>query len=640
MKLPRGVAIFILLGVGVLLFVWMYLHAESYNLTLIDQKRTAVEEDAWIQRMVLLLAALLTMLPFTQKPIAAGFNFLRHPSDRARRRTALLVLLLSGPVLYGLGAARGRLGLPIWHDENMYRMQTTFLMHGKLALPGLPIASKEVPHPDPALADHFDTPYVFVRGVFVRSVYAPVYFPGTALLHVPAAMINLPYWFTPMLIASISLMLLYLIVTELVDGLAGIMAVLLMMSLLTFRWLALVEMSHGSGMMWGLAAMWAWLSWRRSHRIGWVILAGAAGGFYAITRPLDAVCILAPIAIAWTCDLRRMSWRTKLATVVVSLAAAAPFLALQLAFDRAVTGNALKSPLDVYNQIYFNVKSIGLQEIDPNFRPPTPVPQIHTLYRNFDMPFIRGFTTVRQALGQWLGNRVPLTWGSTMPTLILVVLLPVALLGLSDSRKWVLWSMSWCYLAGSGFFYIFVPQYTMAAAPAVIFAVVLGASVIQRQWPAERFASVFLPLCVLFFALELLAVNQQNFFEPIPEDGASPGNVSRVNYLDIPAKVKKPALVFVRFAPDEKAWEEPVYNWDVLNPDDAPIIRVHDLGLHRNLELLRYYEKRRPELHVYSFDRKPPRLKDLGELKKAIEIATLTTIRRGLRSVDPFSRLP
>ena len=60
----------------------------------------------------------------------------------------------------------------------MYRMQTTFLAHGKFCMPGLP------------LPDFFDSPYIFVRGI-----YAPVYFPGTALLHVcQAALLHLPYW--------------------------------------------------------------------------------------------------------------------------------------------------------------------------------------------------------------------------------------------------------------------------------------------------------------------------------------------------------------------------------------------------------------------------------------------------------------
>jgi hypothetical protein len=654
----RKFSILTLLALGTGLFALMSLNAGMYNLSLVDQKQFAIDDDAWIQRIVLFAAVILALIPMTRRGIAAAFAFLRRPSATVRRRTAWLIALLSGPLLYGLGAARRRLGLPIWHDENMYRMQTNFLAHGKFCLPGLPIQTPGSPQLDPAtahrLADFFDSPYIFVH-----DVYAPVYFPGTALLHVPAAWMHLPYWLTPMIIAAISLTVLYLIVTELIDGLAGLLAVLLMISLLTFRWLALVEMSHAAGMLWGLVALWAWLRWRReagemgrqgdkgtggqgdaeimiprvslSHgllvspspvpREVWVILAGVAAGFYAITRPLDAICVLAPVALAWIWDFRQLKWRPALATIVIALVSAAPLLALQLMFDRAITGHALETPLDRYNRIYFNVPSLGLQTYDPTFRPPTPVRQIQKVYDTLDRPQIMAFTSAKAAAWQWLTLRLPLTLGSTTPTLFMMILLPAALAGLTDRRRWVLWSMSWCYLIGAGFFYIFAAQYTIAAAPAVIFAVVLAVSVIHRAWPASGVASVFVPLAVMLLAVEYIAINQQDFFEPIPAaSSAGPsslGWVSRFNYRNIPAGVEQPALVFFRFSPDEKPYEEPVYNWDVLNPDEAPIIRVHDLGPIRNLELLTYYQRTQPDRHVYLFDRKRLKTYDLGKVEEA-----------------------
>lgn len=610
----RNGLILALLGVGAALFLVMVPRAQEYNLSLVGRGYSTVAHqdltkrvafflaETWIERLVLLFAVILTFLTVTRKAIAALFGRLRRASAPQRRWTALAVALLSGPLLYGLGAARGRLMLPIWHDENMYRLQTTFLAHGKFCMPGLP------------LPEFFDSPYVLVH-----RVYAPTYFPGTAMLHVPAAGLHLPYWLTPLIIAVISLTLLYLIVSELIDGLAGLLAVLLMISLVSFRWLALVEMSHAAGMMWGLVGLWAWLAWRRSHRIGWTILAGAAAGFYLITRPLDALCVLTPVAIAWSWDLRKVSRRAVIATLVTLLAAAAPLLAVQLAFDRAVTGNAFEMPLDKYNRTYLNAKSIGLQQFDPAFRPPTPVPQLLELYCHFHVPKILSFTTLKLAAQEWIQTRVPLTLGAALPALLLLILLPVAVVGLSDARRWVLWSMSWCYLIGAGFFYVFLPHYTIAAAPAVIFAVVLAVSVIQRAWPASSAANVFLPLGVLFLAIEYIGVNQQNFFEPIPipHDPRSHGWVSQYNYRQIPSEVHKPALVFYRFGPGEEAWEEPVYNWDVLNPDDAPIIRAHDLGPFRDLALLAYYLQKQPGRHVYLFDRQSLMTYDLGGLHEA-----------------------
>ena len=47
---------------------------------------------------------------------------------------------------------------------------------------------------------------------------------------------------------------------------------------------------------------------------------------------------------------------------------------------------------------------------------------------------------------------------------------------------------------------------------------------------------------------------------------------------------------------------EPVYNTSVAWPDDAPIVRAHDLGS-RNIELIRYYAEHQPQRTFYLFDR-------------------------------------
>ena len=189
MKSPdRSIAIFGLLIAGVAIYIPFYVHRGQYDLSLCGMLPNVVDDRQWYERIAIGLAAVLTVIPFSRRHIAAGLVFLRRPSPIVRRQIATIIAVFSGPILYGLGMAQDRLLLPIWHDENMYRLQTTFLAHGKLAQPGLP------------LPEFFESPYVFVRGV-----YAPVYFPGTALLHVPAALMHLPYWLTPLFIAVISL---------------------------------------------------------------------------------------------------------------------------------------------------------------------------------------------------------------------------------------------------------------------------------------------------------------------------------------------------------------------------------------------------------------------------------------------------
>ena len=54
-----------------------------------------------------------------------------------------------------------------------------------------------------------------------------------------------------------------------------------------------------------------------------------------------------------------------------------------------------------------------------------------------------------------------------------------------------------------------------------------------------------------------------------------------------------------------------MYNTDVASPDDAPLIRAHDLGP-RNIELFRYYATRAPDRMIYRFSRKTGQLDTLG----------------------------
>jgi hypothetical protein len=55
-------------------------------------------------------------------------------------------------------------------------------------------------------------------------------------------------------------------------------------------------------------------------------------------------------------------------------------------------------------------------------------------------------------------------------------------------------------------------------------------------------------------------------------------------------------------ANDSDPHVEPVYNADVAWPDDAPVIRAHDLGV-RNRALFAYYGRVAPDRRVYRYDR-------------------------------------
>jgi hypothetical protein len=72
------------------------------------------------------------------------------------------------------------------------------------------------------------------------------------------------------------------------------------------------------------------------------------------------------------------------------------------------------------------------------------------------------------------------------------------------------------------------------------------------------------------------------------------------------------AIVIVRYSASVSPEEEVVFNFDVAWPDDARVIRAHDLGDDRNRELYRYYAQRQPRRIVYRFDRADGSMRRLG----------------------------
>src|SRR2546423_7239372 len=128
-------------------------------------------------------------------------EFLRDVPTRRRRWTMLIVFGVAVAYLILTAFYQHRDLIPKFHDEHMHLLQMQMLARGKLWMR---------PHP---LADFFETFHVFVK-----PVYASVYFPGTALLYLPAVWLHLPLWLMPLLVAGAIVALMYRVFTELIDG--------------------------------------------------------------------------------------------------------------------------------------------------------------------------------------------------------------------------------------------------------------------------------------------------------------------------------------------------------------------------------------------------------------------------------------
>src|SRR5262249_31002620 len=139
------------------------------------------------------------------------------------------------------------------------------------------------------------------------------------------------------------------------------------------------------------------------------------------------------------------------------------------------------------------------------------------------------------------------------------------------------------------FYAFFLAHYPITAAPAILLNVLAGAHVVSRTWPRAY------PILRTFLTASLVMLS----ITELPECN----RVIRDEMFDAPHLAQideaiaqlphKPAIVLFRFAPSVTSEEEPVYNTDVINPDDAIVIRAHDLGA-RNIELFNYYSTRAP----------------------------------------------
>ena len=66
------------------------------------------------------------------------------------------------------------------------------------------------------------------------------------------------------------------------------------------------------------------------------------------------------------------------------------------------------------------------------------------------------------------------------------------------------------------------------------------------------------------------------------------------------------------YDPGRNTHEEPVYNAGVAWPDDAAVVRAHDLGPARDAELFAYYAARQPPRFAYRYDERTRTLTPLG----------------------------
>jgi hypothetical protein len=574
------------------------------------------------QLLAAVVAVLIAAFLGTRPATLAAYDRLRQPTPRTRLLCFLSITLLSAVYLYATAKLQNRDLSPILHDEHVYWIQSKTLASGKLWLP------------KHDMAEFFDSFHLITD-----RVYASKYGPGAAIFFAPAALLGLPIWLTPLLLSALAVGLIYLLMTDLFDGAAGWLGALLLLSLGIFRRTSTMAMSQAPELVLILLAMLALVQWRRDRRLRWIAGMGVCLGWGAITRPVDALCVALPLALGVILDLFHRAGRASdtplshagscgtgfprnagnlLKPIALGLAAVTPFLALQFLYNKGVTGRFTQMPWIHYARLYDPYDTMGRARSD--FTSTTP--QKQALIEEFTRPAYEQKhgtprlhrlidLTTRTLTGPELReqNDRQRIYG-TLPSPLLIALLPVGLLALGDRKRWVLWSALPLFLLIYSQYTFFLPHYAVAIAPAVIMSLLAAIPALQSTWPRARWIAP--TAACLIATLCLTALPELN---PSRKDQWFDAPLLR----DVDAKLAglphTPAVVLFKFDPERMIHEEPVYNLQSANPDDAPVIRAHDLGDEANRKIFTYYAARQPTRAFYRYDEATGKLTHLGQAR-------------------------
>jgi hypothetical protein len=570
-------------------------------------------------------------IPYVARRFDRGLQRVRHPSERTRGRTAIAIGLAATAYLIFTGFNQQRDLIPKLHDEYMHLLQMQMLARGKLWMHAHPVA------------DSFESFHIYVK-----PVYAGKYFPGTSLMMAPGVWLGLQFWAIPAIVCGAAVGLLYRVVAELLDGVAGILAALLLLSLTEFRYLSLAAMSHGFMVFWGLMTVWGWLRWRKNPRWWWALMIGVAAGWGAITRPIDAFCYAAPVGVAMLIDLLARSPRVRgdegdkarqsrksrhpvlsrsterggeakavtpspppspayrrgrqlLATLGMIVLGAAPFLALQGILNWGVTGSVLKTADWYHNDLFTPGMSFGFHRSSQTRRPATELPQRIKYYETYTVPAAEAHRP-ELVLRNWVTERFPRLVTYSLPSPMLLFVVPAALLGLVNGRqgRWwlVLGGMLPLFVATYMMFSYLLTHYAVVAAPGMIVIVLVGVRVVEESWP--RWKQHFTTFATLWICM--LSLHGMREFNRLVQDDPYDWETARFN-AKLESLISGRAIVLWHWNDENNPHDEPVFNVQAPWPDDHRVVRAQDRGEAQNQKLFEYYAKVQPDRKVYWVDR-------------------------------------
>jgi hypothetical protein len=510
---------------------------------------------------------------------------LRVDSWLSRRRCAAAICVAAIVAAHLLAQGhRFRAKLhPVFHDESVYMIEARMLAHGRMWM---------APYPA-SVRDFFDSFYLIVD-----RVYAGMYPPGTAIMLLPGIWLGTAGWIMPALTGAAASAFFYLVLEEMFRPVRAMVGVLLLVSLNLYLSMSLMTLSEAPLLLAELVCIWAWMRWRKSRKAGWLLPLGAAAGYGAVTRPVETLCIAAAIAVAIAWELRRQP--AKLLKVAGTIAiAASPFLAIQLAQNVGVTGKWNQTPLGYYTEHNYPSPILSFRHVGPADLPHTNCLPKQVAIEQWIFPAYEKHGRLSW-WEIWYPDRIEEVIHQTLPHILLVVFLPLALLSLREIRRAAIVGAMLLFFAVYTADAIFLKHYLLAIAPAMICLVLMGWESLERPFPRAR-GVIFTFMLLATGAMGTCALPE---FNPL----ATPLGTAPIEARSIDRALenlpRRPSLVMFRYDPKVNSYHcEPVYNTGVAWPDDALIVRARDLGENENIRLYRYYAQCHQDRQVYLYDR-------------------------------------
>jgi hypothetical protein len=288
--------------------------------------------------------------------------------------------------------------------------------------------------------------------------------------------------------------------------------------------------------------------------------------------------------------------------------------------DKGITGQWLTLPWSYYGDRNDPFDTLSMAPIDPSRLPRSMTPQTQKFMEYFVIPsYQEKLTTPLPRRMVQTVLRPTLEAGLAHP--LLAILVPVGLLCVRRRGRWVLVALLAPFLLLYTMYTFFLDHYAVVVAPALVLRVLLGWRAAARAAPAgaRRGATWLLGAAVV--GLVLGAYPQLRTNPPADEWAFAP--ILRLVDGRLAQLGQGPAVVLFRFdAEHGNPHIEPVYNTDVAWPDDAQVVRAHDLGPERNRRLFEYYARQKEDRAVYLFDMAATKLQNPPEyLGTARELA-------------------